>query len=280
MKSYQDVANGMPMTNKCLVWAGTITNAGVPVTKHNGKQIVVSRLVYQLYVGPLKDGGRVTNLCLDRRCVNPQHLTQTILRSNGSAYSMPLVSGIHPRYRDVLRKDHGYVVKMSKPDYTKSGFVTALEAYNFAQNIRNNGGINDEIVEAAKLREGVLVISEVKDYTDQSADKTTCWIWDGAQTVNATDPRSGKDYSTSPARAMWHCLIGVIPMDKRLRSICKKDGCVRPSHRQPAAPTPWGRNAQTRETYDFLSEEDFDSIHKYDREYDFNFSHQMRRTNV
>lgn len=280
MQSYLEVTSGFEQTQECIEWTGTLNHRGTPVMYVDGHHELVHRLVYRLYVGPLKDGSRIKQSCKNKRCLSPQHLLQAGKGDDGKHYKYGLTAAGNPRYRDVIREHDGYVVQMTRPSYRKAGFVTALEAFAHAQNIRNNGGVNDEILAEAKLQEGVLVISEVKDYTDQSADKTTCWIWDGTQTVNATDPRSGKDYSTSPARAMWHCLVGVIPLDKRLRSVCKKDGCVRPSHRQPAAATPWGRNAQVRETYDFLSEEDFDSIHKYDREYDFNFSHQMRRANV
>ena len=63
----------------CWYWASP-NNYGYPVTKVNGKRIVVRRLVYLLFKEPLLNLGSkvIRNTCKNPQCINPDHLVLSI----------------------------------------------------------------------------------------------------------------------------------------------------------------------------------------------------------
>lgn len=57
----------------CMEWTGYLAN-GVPAVSHNGKMVMVRRLLLQLRGIPIPPGAFVACKCGSQLCVNPAHI--------------------------------------------------------------------------------------------------------------------------------------------------------------------------------------------------------------
>ena len=60
----------------CWEWQGGTTGTGHPCVRHDGKTVLVRRLVMQLAGRPLRPSDRAMTTCENILCVNEDHLTQ------------------------------------------------------------------------------------------------------------------------------------------------------------------------------------------------------------
>jgi hypothetical protein len=58
----------------CWEWVGALTHNGYGAVWLDGATRGAHRVVWELLVGPIPDGMVVDHLCLNRCCVNPDHL--------------------------------------------------------------------------------------------------------------------------------------------------------------------------------------------------------------
>lgn len=63
-------------TDNCWVWTAAINNCGYGAFSYNKdmKGIPAHRASYMLFVGEIPKGKQVDHLCMNRKCVNPEHL--------------------------------------------------------------------------------------------------------------------------------------------------------------------------------------------------------------
>lgn len=66
----------------CLEWAGVINRGGYGHISHRGATVLVHRLAYQLFRGPIPAGLHIDHLCSNRRCLEPTHLEPVTVREN------------------------------------------------------------------------------------------------------------------------------------------------------------------------------------------------------
>lgn len=73
--------------NGCMIWTGSVSAAGYGYLGVNGRRVLVHRLAYELFVGPIPEALGIDHVChtrddscgggdtcLHRRCCNPAHL--------------------------------------------------------------------------------------------------------------------------------------------------------------------------------------------------------------
>lgn len=66
----------------CWIWQGAHDTAGYGRIRHNGRLLLVHRVVYQLLVGPIRAGLQIDHLCRVPACCNPAHLEAVTPREN------------------------------------------------------------------------------------------------------------------------------------------------------------------------------------------------------
>lgn len=60
--------------NDCLLWTGITVPAGYGQVSWRGKSVLVHRLLYEHFVGPIPDGLVLDHLCRTPGCANVEHL--------------------------------------------------------------------------------------------------------------------------------------------------------------------------------------------------------------
>jgi hypothetical protein len=60
--------------NSCWVWQGTLTWGGYGQISRQGRNVIAHRAVWEHERGPIAPGMTIDHLCLNRACVNPDHL--------------------------------------------------------------------------------------------------------------------------------------------------------------------------------------------------------------
>lgn len=74
--------------NGCWEWTGAKITAGYGELNVGGQPVYAHRYIYEWIRGPIPTGLTIDHLCLNKKCVNPDHLEvvtmrANILRSNG-----------------------------------------------------------------------------------------------------------------------------------------------------------------------------------------------------
>lgn len=59
---------------QCFIWVGGHDSNGAPVLTDTGQRVLVNRVVYREFVGPIPGGRVVRRSCRRLDCINPSHL--------------------------------------------------------------------------------------------------------------------------------------------------------------------------------------------------------------
>ncbi len=73
---------GVHKTEKCWVWARSITSEGYGRFWFNRKHVGSHRYSWELHNGPIPDGKSVLHHCDNPKCVRPEHLYVGTLKEN------------------------------------------------------------------------------------------------------------------------------------------------------------------------------------------------------
>ena len=107
-------------------------------------------------------------------------------------------------------------------------------------------------------------INEIRDH---GGPKTECWTWSGDVTE-----------VTNIAQQMWGQIVGSVPPEHTLQSVCRRAACVRPSHHRAVVAGFRRRESVIRKQYRALGEERFDDIGSSLSEVvDLNWSYRRHR---
>lgn len=68
-------------TGECWIWKGTVSRYG-QIRLRNGKTARAHRVAYELFNGPIPEGFTIDHLCMNKLCVNPEHLEAVTSKEN------------------------------------------------------------------------------------------------------------------------------------------------------------------------------------------------------
>lgn len=68
--------------DECWPWMAYLNVSGYPEVRVSGRLQKVSRVVYEMLVGPIPPGLEIDHLCRNRACCNPAHLEPVTHREN------------------------------------------------------------------------------------------------------------------------------------------------------------------------------------------------------
>ena len=107
----------------------------------------------------------------------------------------------------------------------------------------------------------------VNEIRDHGGPKTECWEWSGDVTE-----------VTNITQQMWGQIVGSVPPEHTLQSVCRRAACVRPSHHRAVVAGFQRRESAIRNQYRALEEERFDDIGSSLSEVmDLNWSYRRNR---
>jgi hypothetical protein len=66
----------------CWLWRSACSANGYGQIRYRGRQVLVHRLAYETFVGPIAPGQQIDHLCRNRACFNPEHLRACSAREN------------------------------------------------------------------------------------------------------------------------------------------------------------------------------------------------------
>lgn len=72
-----------PLPNGCIHWGGPLNKGGYGVVGLNGTSVYAHRVAYIAAKGGIPPSMSVDHRCLDRSCVNPEHLEVVTHAENG-----------------------------------------------------------------------------------------------------------------------------------------------------------------------------------------------------
>jgi len=67
---------------ECWIWCAGQNGVGYGMINIRGKNELIHRYSYRLFVGPLQEGMDIDHLCSVRLCCNPKHLEQVTRSEN------------------------------------------------------------------------------------------------------------------------------------------------------------------------------------------------------
>jgi hypothetical protein len=101
-------------TNSCWIWAGKVDD-GYGRVYLKGSLYLVHRLMFALFIEPLKKGLVIDHTCKIRACCNPAHLRQITISENTKGHVHGKYKDICPNGHDLTGEDADVYFSMRKP---------------------------------------------------------------------------------------------------------------------------------------------------------------------
>ncbi len=73
-RQWQAVLKDTGHSSPCHIWLGPLNSSGYARVMRGGVLQMAHRYAYEAAVGPIPAGLEIDHLCMQRRCVNPEHL--------------------------------------------------------------------------------------------------------------------------------------------------------------------------------------------------------------
>lgn len=116
-------------TGDCWIWTGAIQTRGYgSVTDGRGKPMLAHRRAYIEAIGPIPEGLTIDHLCMNKSCVNPDHLEPVTVAENNRRQGSPMGHCRHGYRVEVSVRPRGDV-DLPCPHPPLAGFGDIIDRY-------------------------------------------------------------------------------------------------------------------------------------------------------
>ena len=119
----------------CLLWAGCVRSNGYAYITCGSKLLLVHRLMYEWFVGPIPEGLELDHLCRVTRCAAPAHLEAVTHRVNMLRSKTPAAANAVKNHCD-----RGHEFDLLNTYFTPQGFRQCRECNRAAERRRGPRG--------------------------------------------------------------------------------------------------------------------------------------------
>lgn len=126
-------------TESCWNWTGTKSDSGYGLISINGTVNRAHRLAWELLVGPIPEGIHIDHRCMNKSCVNPEHLRHATHKQNSEHLALRSTNKSGYRGVSFSTKRGAWRVQISHNYRTINGgfFSDVHEAGEAAKALRN-----------------------------------------------------------------------------------------------------------------------------------------------
>lgn len=205
----------------CLEWTDEPNSGGYGSLRVEGVKVLAHRYSYEMYHGPIPDGHEVHHKCLNRICVNPDHLETKTISDHRREHESGKATGAMNRAKTHCPQGHPYDAAN-----TRIGMIGERRCRACGREAVRNNRKRIKTLPIVITRQDILRFWEmvVRDKLG------CCWIWKGTIDRDGHGEFTIKSKKIATHKFVYRVFFGDLPKGKQIHLTCGNNRCVNPDH--------------------------------------------------